>query len=1057
VRRLGGPRLVAWERRHLRPELSVVMPVFNVEEFLVEALDSALTQSLHHLELIAVDDGSTDSCLEILRSYERRDPRVRVLTQANAGQGVARNVGVAHARAEFLTFMDSDDTIPPTAFAHMLEVLRGSGSDFCVGGVRRFRHQQYMRTTWQRTVHQATRTGTTIEEFPAAMQDIIACNRVFRTDFWRTRIGDFRGGIAYEDHVPMLAAYVRATRFDILSEVTYNWRIRDNSTGMQKARLQNLLDRIEVKQEAHDLLRAEASDLTYDVWVARCLEVDFAPFVGQALEADETYRATLSDAYRTFCERADARAVEDVWDRVRVFPKVRAHLVTEGRWDDVDAATQWFLATHQVPPTVVEDGVVLAVLPEDASWTVGLPDHLRRMAPLESHFQGAVQRVLWPAAGDPDPHLEITGWMRHRGLDVLEPPDLTLALRSGDRELPLVPVPETFGDADLWAPLPYAGCAPAGFRARIPVAELLDATGPWQLVGGLGYRGITSAGSFHDPVVGSSAEHPDARDVLVAGEPVGVRPAWDPSLGFSLTARRGGLRHPTPAPRGASVTDLVVTGEEIRVHLAGASAADLAGATLSNARTSLAHLGVEGDVVRFSVLTSEFGSAPHVAPSADYQLRVGGSAVAPAPVFRDRLPVRLLADRFGLTAAVGRNRPLRLSLTAPLADAEQGRYHQFRLHAAYRSSTAPLTDSVLLASYLGEFATDSQLAIDRYLARTRPDLERVWGVADCSTQLPEGARGVVIGSAAWYEAVARSRFLSRNIDFGPWFRRRPGQAYLQTFHGYPFKTMGVDFWRSKAFSPGQISHAVAKANEEWDLILVPSAECEAYYREQYRFEGSVLVAGYPRTDALVNADAAAVRRTVLDRLGIPHEKTVVMYAPTYRDTLTTKVYAASLFDALDLAELTERLGPDHVVLVRGHNNNQRDDARVPRAGSVVDVTDYPDVNELTLAADVAILDYSSLRFDWAITGKPMVFFVPDLESYFALRPPLFGFEESAPGPWTTTTAATAEALADLPGLASTYGPAIAAFNDRFNRLHDGRATERVVDALLDESTPWRSA
>ena len=80
--------------------------------------------------MIAVDDGSTDRCLEILRDYERRDYRVRVLTQPNAGQGVARNHGVDAARGEFLTFLDSDDTLPTDAYASMVEGLRRSGSDF---------------------------------------------------------------------------------------------------------------------------------------------------------------------------------------------------------------------------------------------------------------------------------------------------------------------------------------------------------------------------------------------------------------------------------------------------------------------------------------------------------------------------------------------------------------------------------------------------------------------------------------------------------------------------------------------------------------------------------------------------------------------------------------------------------------------------------------------------------------------------------------------------------------------------------------------------------------
>jgi CDP-glycerol glycerophosphotransferase len=491
--------------------------------------------------------------------------------------------------------------------------------------------------------------------------------------------------------------------------------------------------------------------------------------------------------------------------------------------------------------------------------------------------------------------------------------------------------------------------------------------------------------------------------------------------------------------------------------VSGASAAVLGTATLRNARTSLDLIEATDGVVRFSAITREFASAPHVAPSADYVLEIGGKGPQAADDFAGRLPVRLLDDAFALNVTVGKKMPLRFSLTPPLADAELGRYHQFRLHASYRAGSPALTDSILLASYLGEFTTDSQLAIDRHLAAARPEIERIWGVADSSTLLPEGAQGVMIGSAAWYDAVARSRWLCKNIDFGPWYRTKPGQAYLQTFHGYPFKSMGLDFWKSKAFTPGQIKHAVAKANEEWDLILVPSAECEAYYREQYLYDGAVLVAGYPRTDILVNADAAAVRSNVLGRIGVPEDKTVVLYAPTYRDTLTTKTYAASRFDELDLKQLTDALGPDVVVLVRGHNNNQREDERVPRAGSVVDVTDYPDINELTLAADAAILDYSSMRFDWAITGKPMVFFVPDHDSYFGLRPPLFSFEDSAPGPWATTTTEVAVALADLPGLRASYEPAIKTFNDRFNGLHDGHATERVLATLLDPSTPWRRA
>ena len=249
------------------PVLSVVVPSYNVEAYIGECLDSLLSQTLANLEVIVVDDGSTDATSDIVERYARSDHRVVTLRQTNSGQGIARNRGVEVARGEFLAFIDADDTVPPRAFAYMLATLQKTGSDFCVGSARRFSHDRFQATAWAYTVHQKDLLGVTIESFPLAMQDIIACNRMFRTAFWRERVGGFRGHIAYEDHVPMLSAYVRAEKFDILSGTTYNWRIREDltSTSQQKASLENLLDRIAVKEEAYEMLVAEAPPAVYDI------------------------------------------------------------------------------------------------------------------------------------------------------------------------------------------------------------------------------------------------------------------------------------------------------------------------------------------------------------------------------------------------------------------------------------------------------------------------------------------------------------------------------------------------------------------------------------------------------------------------------------------------------------------------------------------------------------------------------------------------------------------------------------------------------------------------
>ena len=201
---------------------------------------------------------------------------------------------------------------------------------------------------------------------------------------------------------------------------------------------------------------------------------------------------------------------------------------------------------------------------------------------------------------------------------------------------------------------------------------------------------------------------------------------------------------------------------------------------------------------------------------------------------------------------------------------------------------------------------------------------------------------------------------------------------------------------------------------------MPAPFCEELYRQEYRFDGKIMASGYPRNDALVGPGREEVRARTRQLLGIAESQTAVLYAPTWRESLSADTWNAPMFDALDIDEMATRLGSDHVILLRGHNHNLGDAARFTDHATVLDVTDYPEINELILASDVAVLDYSSLRFDYALTGRPMVFFVPDLEDYVANRSFLFDYEPTAPGPWARTTREVVDALSDLAGTDREY-------------------------------------
>ena len=198
----------------------------------------------------------------------------------------------------------------------------------------------------------------------------------------------------------------------------------------------------------------------------------------------------------------------------------------------------------------------------------------------------------------------------------------------------------------------------------------------------------------------------------------------------------------------------------------------------------------------------------------------------------------------------------------------------------------------------------------------------------------------------------------------------------------------------------------------------------------------VWVEGYPRNDVLQGDDGVVTRRA----LGIGAEERVLLYAPTWRDDRTAMV------DFLDPAALAR--ATDAVVLVRGHTRTLHpgEDARGPR---VIDVTGYPDTARLLAASDALITDYSSVMFDFAITGRPMYFLVPDLEHYRGeVRGFYFDLLDAAPGPVVRSQHELERAIAEVD--TTIFRERYERFQRVFVAREDGRAGERVVARLLDQ-------
>ena len=380
---------------------------------------------------------------------------------------------------------------------------------------------------------------------------------------------------------------------------------------------------------------------------------------------------------------------------------------------------------------------------------------------------------------------------------------------------------------------------------------------------------------------------------------------------------------------------------------------------------------------------------------------------------------------------------------------EQGNFNRRVLRRALYpiQSRRPLWDAVLFSSWNGKQCTDNPLGIAEELRRRGDRRERIWVAGDYCAAAPPGSRVVLTGTEEYFEALARCRYVISNDDMPDYFRKREGQVYLQTWHGTPLKRIGFDIGRPQFASGSAYFDRLAGDVAKWDLLLSQNPFSTAIMRRAFRYDGEICESGYPRNDVLSRGGERAAQ--VRELLRVPYGKRVVLYAPTWRDN---QFYASGRyrFDLrLDLDRAWQALGADHVILVRGHHHLANDVPTGSRPGFVVNVTAYPDIAELFLISDVLITDYSSVMFDFATTGRPMLFFTYDLAHYRdQLRGFYFDLAAEAPGPLLATSDEVIAALRDIAGVAADHQAAYAAFAAKYCPLDDGKAAARVCDRLF---------
>ena len=363
----------------------------------------------------------------------------------------------------------------------------------------------------------------------------------------------------------------------------------------------------------------------------------------------------------------------------------------------------------------------------------------------------------------------------------------------------------------------------------------------------------------------------------------------------------------------------------------------------------------------------------------------------------------------------------------------------YRLHLLL-----PIDDSLALyAAYWFRGYACNPAAVYERARQLAPSVRGVWVVApEYAASMPPDMEYVVRGSPRYYRRLARARWMINNVNWPQWVVKRPGSVHVMTHHGTPVKVMGLDKLGYPAAIRGVDLLGELARSDRWDLSISANAFTTQVWDRSYPCGYETLEIGYPRNDRLATATSAEVS-LVRRRLGLSPEQTAVLYAPTYRDWLSRDRMA------LDVERFADELPADHVLLVRGHYLGTGVPAgRFGADRRTVDVSAYPTVQDLFLAADVLITDYSSAMFDYAVLDRPIVVFAPDWEAYRTIRGVTFDLLSEPPG-------AVARDLPGLIHLFETRGYADdaatksrAQFRTRFCSLEDGRSAERAVRRIF---------
>lgn len=385
-----------------------------------------------------------------------------------------------------------------------------------------------------------------------------------------------------------------------------------------------------------------------------------------------------------------------------------------------------------------------------------------------------------------------------------------------------------------------------------------------------------------------------------------------------------------------------------------------------------------------------------------------------------------------------------------------------KLKYSYYKTKYKMDDkTILFEAFGGRNYTCSPKAIYEKMLTMKEfkDYTFVWSFIDPSKhEVKKDKRLKIIKSKSkeYYKYISISKYWIVNSIIEEGITKKKDQVYVQCWHGTPLKRLRYDIVVNGA-SLNSVEE-IRKRNDidakKFDYFISPSKYCTEKFTSAFNLkalgkENIIIEEGYPRNDFLFNKtkkDIDAIKK----KLGLPLDKKVIFYLPTFRDNQHTSGVGYTYKLGIDFDSLKKKFSKEYVILFSPHYFIENSIDLTKYKGFIYNVAKYDEINELYLVSDIIMTDYSSVFFDYANLKRPMLFYMYDIDDYKGNLRDFYISLDELPGPIAKTQDELENNLKNIDKEFKKNKEKYEKFNEKYNYLDDGNASERVIKVIFKE-------